>query len=293
MDTVVVFGAPRSGTTFLLRCLEGLRGTVGKSGTLVPTLVPHLAGFGSNDSTERMLRESLSRSFHAYLKSDYHSRFQALEYWWRAPVQFDRLQHVIRSGSRPLPHRFVYKEPFFALSPELIVEGLPDAKIIYIQRDGRDVANSLVESYDVLTDQELTHLRSAEMRLGRSYDDRYVPWWVEKGRDEEFMESTQYVRAMWMWAYMVERCHQCFSQLGAEVLRIRYEELMCHPEEQGTRILNYLGAETAWSFRHHLNQARTTSIKKYKDRSKKEVKKAVNASSHILSNALLDQLKAK
>jgi hypothetical protein len=97
----------------------------------------------------------------------------------------------------------VYKEPFLSLAPEFVFDALPDAKVIYIYRDGRDVANSLVESYDVLTDQELTHLRSTEMRLGRSYDERYVPWWVAEGRDDQFIESSPYVRASWMWAYMV------------------------------------------------------------------------------------------
>ena len=48
----------------------------------------------------------------------------------------------------------------------------------------------------MLTDQELTHLRSTEMRLGRSYDERYAPWWVAEGRDDEFIESSPYVRAL-------------------------------------------------------------------------------------------------
>ena len=75
----------------------------------------------------------------------------------------------------------MYKEPLFSLAPEFVFDALPEAKIIYIFRDGRDIANSLVASYDVLTDQELTHLQSSEMQSGRSYDHRYVPWWVAEG----------------------------------------------------------------------------------------------------------------
>lgn len=285
MDTVIVFGAPRSGTTFLLRCLRGLKSTVCKSGTLVPTLVPHLAGRGADESVEQALPESLSRSFDAYLSSDYHSRFQALEYWWHAPFQLDRLRHVIRSGSRPLPERFVYKEPFFALSPELIVEGLPDAKIIYIYRDGRDVANSLVQSYDVLNDRELTHLRSAEMRLGRLCDDRHVPWWVEKKHDRKFMGSTQYVRAIWMWAYMTGRCHKGFSRLDTDgrLLQIQYEEFMHHPHEEGKRILRHLGVDRTTAFRQILDEAQTTSIGKYQARPEDEISDAENIAGEILS----------
>ena len=176
MNTVLVFGAPRSGTTYLVHCLRNLKSTVCKSGTLVPTIVPHLAGSRPNDThLNQALRESLFRSFDAYLNSEYHSRFEAMEYWWTAPRQLDRLSHVLRKGSRPRPKQFVYKEPFFALAPELVAAGLPDAKILYIYRDGRDVANSLVDSYDVLTDEKLTDLRSTEARLGRRHEDRYVP----------------------------------------------------------------------------------------------------------------------
>lgn len=289
MDTVVVFGAPRSGTTFLLRCLRKLKSTVCKSGTLVPSVVPHLAGRGADEkSIERALRESLSRCFDAYLNSDYHSRFQALEYWWRAPFQFDRLRDVVRHGSRPLPNRFVYKEPFFALSPELIVEGLPDAKIIYIYRDGRDVANSLVESYDVLTDQELTHLRSAEMRLGRAYDEQYVPWWVEEGRDEEFIQSSPFVRAIWMWAYMAQRCHEYFPSIDAsirstQVLEIQYEKFMRSPHEMGDRILEHLGANHTRAFERHLDAARTSSIGKHEQRPWAERQVAEDLASSVLT----------
>lgn len=284
MDTVVVFGAPRSGTTYLQHCLRALRSTVCRSGTLVPTVVPHLAGRGVDDPTERALRESLSRSFDAYLNSDYHSRFHAMEYWWQAPLQIERLHHVLRRGPRLRPQRFVYKEPFFALSPQLIVEGLPDARMIYIYRDGRDVANSLVESYDVLTDRELTHRQSTEMRLGRPYDERYVPWWVPEGEDDEFIESPPYVRAIWMWTYMVQRCRRYFQALDAadRILQLQYETFMRNPEVTGEKILDHLGASSTLAFHDQLNQARTSSIGKHNRRSVQEVDAAVDVAGDAL-----------
>jgi len=285
METVVVFGAPRSGTTYLQGCLRGLRSTVCRSGTLVPTLVPHLAGRGGDKCTEQALRESLSRSFDAYLNSDYHSRFHALEYWWRAPLQIDRLDHVWRRGPRPRPRRFVYKEPFVALSLKLIAEGLPDAKIIYIYRDGRDVANSLVKSYDVLTDRELMHLRSSEMRLGRPYDERYVPWWVPEGKDEAFIESPPYVRAIWMWTYMVRRCRRYFRTLDTtdRLLRLQYETFMRNPERTGEQILDHLGASSTRAFRAQLKQAQTSSIGKHSRQSPKQIDAAIGVAGGTLT----------
>jgi hypothetical protein len=170
----------------------------------------------------------------------------------------------------------------------LIVEGLPDAKIIYIYRDGRDVANSLVESYDVLTDQELMHRRSAEVRLGRPYDERYIPWWVPEGKDEAFIESPPYVRATWMWAYMAQRCHEYFSNLdasvrSAQVLKIKYEAFMQAPHETGERICEHLDVDHTRALDRHLDAARTSSIGKHEQRSEAERQAAEDLAGSVLS----------
>jgi hypothetical protein len=220
----------------------------------------------------------------AYLNSEYHSRFEAMEYWWTAPRQVDRLSHVLRQGSRPQPQQLVYKEPFFALAPELVAEGLPDAKILYIYRDGRDVANSLVASYDVLTDEKLTDLRSTEARLGRRYDNRYVPWWVADGREADFLNSSPFVRSIWMWTFMVQRCHRYFqNQDDGQVLQLQYEAFMHRPQEHGRRILDHLGASETHGFRTHLERARTSSIGKHEHRSPSELKAAHRVAAPMLT----------
>lgn len=288
MENVFVFGAPRSGTTYLSSALGALRDTEVVDGKLVPIGTCHLAGKEVPEDVYNALCVSVERNIYIYLSSDYNSRFRALEDWFRAPFQWERLRDVVRSGARAWPSRFVHKEPFFSLAPELVLDAIPEAKIIYIYRDGRDVANSLVQSYDVLTDQELTHLRSAEMRLGRVYDERYVPWWVEEGHDEEFIISPPYVRAIWMWAYMVRRCHRFFQELGEDsrVLRVEYEHFMRHPKAVGIQIREHLSADDPWAFRRHLNRARTTSIGKHKQRAQEEVDAAVEVAGDEL--AMLD-----
>jgi hypothetical protein len=250
----------------------------------VPIATCHIANQEVSDKVYEALTVSIEREVDVYLSGAYNSRFRALEDWWRAPRQWRRFYEVVRSGERPRPDWFVYKEPFLSLAPELVLDALPTAKIIYIYRDGRDVANSLVESYDVLTDQELTHLRSTEMRIGRPYDERYVPWWVEKGHDEEFIESQPYVRAIWMWAYMLRRCHRYFSSLETpdQVLQVRYEDFMRHPHDIGDKLLDHLGAGDTRAFRRHLDEARTTSIGKHANRPLTERRAAEDLAGDVL-----------
>lgn len=285
MKYCFVFGAPRSGTTYLQGALSALRFTETRIGQIVPIASCHIVNQEIPEEVYEALTVSIEREIDVYLSGTYNSRFRALEDWWRAPRQWHRFYDVIRSGERPRPDWFVYKEPFLCLAPELVLNALPDARIIYIYRDGRDVANSLVESYDVLSDQELTHLRSTEMRIGRPYDERYVPWWVAEGRDDAFIESHPYVRAIWMWAYMARRCERYFSKLGAtdQVLQIRYEDFMHQPQDTGDELLGHLDADDTRAFRHHLDRARTSSIGKHERRSKNEIQAAERVAGPILS----------
>lgn len=285
MKYCFVFGAPRSGTTYLQKALSLLSSTETKIGQLVPVATFHIANQAIPNNVYEALAVSIKRNIDVYLSGEYKSRFLALEDWWNAPLQKERLSHIFRRGARPRPDWFIYKEPFLSFAPELTVESIPDARIIYIYRDGRDVANSLVESYNVLTDKELRNLRSTEMRLGRSYDDRYVPWWVTREREDEFMLATPYARAIWMWMYMVRRSHQFFqrSKLDDQTLHVKYEDFMREPHRIGNQILDFLNVEGTRAFERHLNQARTSSIGKHLERPKDEITTATNLASNSLN----------
>ncbi|MCS4199746.1 sulfotransferase [Salinibacter ruber] len=111
-----------------------------------------------------------------YLNGAYHSRLNALQKFFKAPTgDGNRLRCSLRHD-RPMPEYFVYKDLFISFDPALMHRAIPNAKFIHLVRDGRDCANSLVNSYDVLTDGELTGLESTEMLIGRKPDHRYVPW---------------------------------------------------------------------------------------------------------------------
>ena len=178
----IVLGCPRSVTTYLMSVLNAIPKFECVAGTLLPVAIPHVVNQDLKPEVYDVLAMGFERSIDAYLHSGrYHSRAAALRDWFKTPSDLRGLLNVLR-GRRQLPDRFVYKEPFLSLAPGYVLDAFPDARIIHIVRDGRDCANSLVHTYDVLTDEKLTHLRGSEMRLGRKVDDRYVPWWVEEGK---------------------------------------------------------------------------------------------------------------
>ena len=156
---VIVFGAPRSGTTFLMSVLNGHPALECVSGNLLPVGIAHLAAQDLPDG----VREALERSFRGALEdylttSLYNARSAALRKWWAASRQPSTLSRAVK-GKR-VENTLVYKEPFLAFAPALAYQALPDARLLYIFRDGRDVADSLLRTYGVLSDEKLTGLEN-------------------------------------------------------------------------------------------------------------------------------------
>jgi hypothetical protein len=172
----------------------------------------------------------------------------------------------------------IYKEPFLAFAPEFVLDAFPSGKILHIYRDGRDAANSLVRTYDVLTDDKLRTLERSEMRIGRPHGDRYVPWWIDEEREEEFLSSPPYVRAIWMWMVMTRACRETFSQPevreSGRVFSLRYEDLVREPQEYGRAAIDFFGGTPNRALENLLANARTSSIGKYKRRDPDEVEAA-------------------
>jgi hypothetical protein len=279
----VVLGCPRSGTTYLSRLLKTIPEFESLVGTLLPVAIPHVVNQELTPAVYDALAQGFERSLDAYLHSGrYHSRAAALQKWSQAPTGLADLWDALH-GRREQPQLMIYKEPALGWSPRFVMDALPDARIIHIYRDGRDCANSLVRSYDVLTDEKLADLNGSEMRLGRPYDPsgadpRYVPWWIEDTDADSFMAASPYVRAAWMWTSIVRRCHEAFAPVNGtardNVLFLKYEDLVGAPDIYGRQVLEFLGGKPTKAFEKLLNEAHTSSVGKYKRRDPDEIRAA-------------------
>jgi len=273
----VVLGCPRSGTTFLMHVLDTLPDTACVTGILFPSGIPQLINHPLPPAAYEALVVEYKQSLLRYLHSGlFRARAVALQKWFAAPTGPGGLWRALH-GPRSVS-RLIHKEPFLSFAPAFTCEALPDARIVYIYRDGRDCADSLVRTYDVLTDEKLTDLRSAEMRLGRKVDHRYVPWWVEEGGEDAFLAATPYVRAIWMWKTMVRRCRDAFARpdvaASKRVLTLRYEDVMREPLLYGQALADHLGVAMNNRFRRRLNEAHARSIGIHKRRPAEEIRAA-------------------
>lgn len=279
VEKIVVLGCPRSGTTFLSTLFDTLPRTESMMGTLLPPAIPAITHQVNDPAVFKALAVSFERSIDTYLHSGrFFSRAAALQKWANAPDGLSSLTDALK-GKRKID-RFIYKEPTLTNAPGWVLEALPEAKYILIHRDGRDVANSLVKSYNVLSDEGLKDPDGRRLfkLFGRKYDDRYVPWWVEEGKDEEFMNASQYARAAWMWKYMVRQCQdELYDTAKLErdnLLVLHYENMMRDPQTAGRDLAAFLGVEQNKRYRQRLTSAHIKSIGSHKKRPPEEVAEA-------------------
>ncbi|MEP0928077.1 sulfotransferase [Leptolyngbya sp. SLC-A1] len=257
-------------------CLQALPYTECLSGISFPVPMAHLAAQKLPEQINHCLEYSLESSLNVYLDAVPNSRFRAFHRLLTGSMSSNEAIELFRR-KRQLQN-LIYKEPFFSFAPKFIQQALPKSKIIYLVRDGRDCANSLVKSYDVLTDEKLKGFRTSESPFGYMYQGMCIPWWVEGDQASDFLEASPYVRAIWMWKEMVKCCDRFFCQdeviSNGRVLQISYEDLAREPITVGEKISKHLGVQTSDRFIKNLQKASPKSIGKYKTRDPLEVKSA-------------------
>ena len=198
---VFVVGCPRSGTTFLGRSLGSLRGFVdlGEVATLkaaIPELVQAEAG-----AAAPRIRQIL-----------------------------DRTRRYGLVGAR----RAIEQTPETVFVADAALRAYPEARVVHLVRDGRDVVCSLLERGWLSA--ERTGADDAGLAYGPS-----PRFWVEPERREEFPRVSDARRAAWAWRRYVT----AGRKLGERAFELRYERLAAEPDAVAAELAASLDAPEA------------------------------------------------
>jgi len=217
---VFVLGSPRSGTTFLARALGSLPGFV-DLGEVPPlkAAIPELAGMSASAVAPRIRRT------------------------------LDATRRLGLVGRR----RGVEQTPESVFVAPAIVLAYPQATLVHIVRDGRDVACSLLE-------------RGWLSAGRRGADDAGNPYgaeprfWVEPDRREEFRATSDARRAAWAWRRYVSAAR---AAAGEHVLEVRYERMHAEPEGVAGDLAARLGTDPG-PLQAQLRAAHGSSVGRYR-----------------------------
>jgi Sulfotransferase family len=209
---VFILGCPRSGTTLLYHMLLSAGGfaVYRAESQAFNLLAPRFGNFQSRANRERLLEKWLrSKLFQVSGLHEATIRDRILR---QCDGAGDFLQTYMQEIARQQgAERWAECTPDHLLYVQEIKRQIPQALVIHIIRDGRDVA--------------LSYARQGWTRS--------LPW----DRGQELLVSALY------WAWTVRRGRRSGAALGAEYMEVRYEGLVGAPRETLERVGQFIGQE--------------------------------------------------
>lgn len=196
---VFVLGSPRSGTSFVAR-------SIGR--------VPGFADLGELGPWKAAIPQLASRP-EEEASADLRSMLETVR-------RYGLVRHLRAVEQSP--------ETAFVLVPA--VRAYPQAAIVHVVRDPRDVASSLIQKGWLGSD------RPGRDDVGEPYG-HHPRFWVEPERVEEFDRSSEARRAGWAWRRYVA------AALGApeNTVAVRYEELAADSATAAAPLAAHIGAD--------------------------------------------------
>jgi hypothetical protein len=227
---VWLFGSPRSGSTWVRQMAAEHPAIVVMD---EPTIGYHLSPFLSNEPGYHAEDLDLSTFTLRRVVQDNPNRFFATAY---EDVWLPDLRRML--GNRLLAHLerergpqndsdalLLVKEPNGSQSADLIMRAQPEARLLFLLRDGRDVVDSELASFAVGGWQE----RSFAHMRGVSADERI-----------DFV-----VRSAHQWLWRTEIVEAAFAAHRGPKLLLRYEEMLREPERHVGELFAWLGLSLA------------------------------------------------
>jgi hypothetical protein len=221
-----LFGSPRSGSTWLMR-MAAEHPSIAVMNE--PTIGYHLSPFLSNEpgySAEDLdletftVRRAMERSPERFFAAKY------ADVWvpgLRRLLNARLLAHLEREvgGSAASEALLLVKEPNGSQSADVIMRAQPEARLLFLLRDGRDVVDSELASFLVggWLERNFAHMRGVgeEERLAFVVDSAH----------------------QWLWR--TEVVEAAFAEHRGPKHMLRYEDLLREPERHVDALFAWLG----------------------------------------------------
>lgn len=201
--TVFIVGSPRSGTSFVAEVLGS---------------VPGFADLGELRPLKRVIPELAAQP---------------------TALAAERVRRIILTAQRlglSTGLRGIEQTPESTYLLPALAEAFPQARIIHMVRDGRDVASSLIG---------LGWVRSSNRvdEAGQAFG-THARFWVETDRRAEFEQASDATRAAWVWRRYETTAMANLVALADQAITVNYENLVQDPQAVAGRLAKFLGTSS-------------------------------------------------
>jgi len=205
-SSLFILGAPRSGTTFLGKCIG-----------VLPEFSYHF--------------EPVSTKLAARYIYERHWSMPKARFFYRQV--YACLMRLHFDGDL----RFAEKTPRNCFLIDFLSDTFPDSQFIHIIRDGRDAALS----YSKKPWLQASHANSKLKEPGGYSYGPYARFWVEHERIREFESTSDIHRCIWAWRRFTESALKSAAKLSSNrYFELRYEDLVSSPRSISEQLLNFL-----------------------------------------------------
>ena len=234
LDKFFIFGHARSGTTLLTRLIRVHPQVHCNYQGHFFTRPPLLESLVSNESTGAWLTRRSNR---------WNQGRDLSPLVLRAAAEFIMERDARSAGKSGLGCVVGDKSPNSLLDGEAVhnlVKVFPEARLIFIVRDGRDAAVS--HRFQAFIDRE-QHLSPEDQRIRQSFADDPSPFLT--GQRSIFTEKGLRQAAQG-WSHNIFDSDRAARQLlDDRYIHLRYEDLLAHPWEQMSRLWSFLEVDVA------------------------------------------------
>lgn len=225
-EPIFIIGSPRSGTTFLGKVIEN---------------VPSISYQFEPPMTKY------------YSKLVYNKEVNPKE----ADIFYKLIYTILHKFINKNGTRFAEKTPRNVFIAEFLYKIFPKAKFIYIYRDGRDVACSLLNKPWHLKKNE----NSMKREPGGYLYGPFPHYYIEKDRHVEYYNTSDLHRCIWVWKNHAKEGIELEKNMPHDVFfKIKYEELIGNPEKVVKNMLWFLNEYDDYSHQMAMEKARSANL---------------------------------
>jgi hypothetical protein len=214
-----IFGSPRSGSTWLLKMLAESPDVAPFDEPLIGLHLGHFVCDHPGAVAEDLDETNCTFSRVAKDAKGYFFAEQFADVWAEPLGRLIRARFQAQAAGRPV---VAIKEPNGSQAADLILRAVPESRLLFLLRDGRDVVDSEVAAYS----------------RGSWMSRRYPLRGIEPGQREPFLKEAAH---KWVWQTRI--VNAAFEQHAADKLLVRYEELRSDPDAQMQRVFGWLGLD--------------------------------------------------